>query len=134
MTHDTNYVFIQPPPSPSLPALNNRTPTKSVIKLHIYVYLLVNLKRQCWSQNRLNCSFLFMLTLHLFYAFGYSRHCSGAYSCTCMELYKSTTRLLQLAGGCLKKCSFFIFLSPQQSTETLVCGPPTPYILYPPPC
>ncbi len=28
---------------------------------------------------------------------------------------------------------FLHFLSPQQSTDTMDCGPPTPYILYPPP-
>ena len=107
-----NIILIMSLYNPLHPLLSLPSATEHPESHHTSISMficLINLKRQFWSQNRLNCSFLFMLTLNLFYTFGYYRHCSGAYSCTCMKLYKSATRFLQLTGGCLKKCSFIIF-------------------------
>ena len=136
MPPETNYVFVHPPPltlSPPAPALTKRTPTE-IIRISYLYYLFSEFRKTIWVPESPSLLFPFYASSPFVFTFGYLRLCSWAFSCTCMELYKSATRFLQLAGGCLKKCSFFIFLSPQQSTETLVCGPPTPYILYPPPC
>ena len=64
--HDTNYVFIQLHPPPFSPCPHQQNPHRES-SYSIFMFIcLVNLKGQFWSQNRLNCSFLFMLTLHLF--------------------------------------------------------------------
>ena len=135
MQNDPNYLCItttpSPPPHPILPLLLT-FPTETHHPIFILIYPVEEVNNT-WSRiASIALAFLCELSI-CFFTFGYLRLCSWAFSCTCMELYKSATRFLQLAGGCLKKCSFFIFLSPQQSTETLDCGPPTPYILYPPP-
>ncbi len=97
---------------------------------HIHIYLLSKRGKQFWTQKILNCANLFMQALHLFIHLDTTGIVFGTFHALVWSFINLLRDTCSWQAATLNNV-VNSFLSPQQFTETLDCGPLTPYILYP---